>query len=259
VAIKLLENFPSRPANALAGVVLLATASLCSAFPGDSLYASAGRYLTASDGTKLNFYCRGKGSPTVVFESGDGDWSPSWATVQPEVSQWTRACSYDRSGSGFSSKGPLPVSDRRSAEQLRSALRNGDIRGPYILVGHASGGNIARTFADLYNSDVAGMVLIDPAERDVETTHDLDDSWRGIDERNQGYLAFCRDAVVAHKPFPVTPPAEHPGWTCLSYSYRGVPDARFSTELNNALVEIMSTKSDMWEALLQRWATDLGH
>jgi pimeloyl-ACP methyl ester carboxylesterase len=235
---------------ALSGGALLLQAPACNAFEGDALYAKPGRFLTADDGAKLNFYCMGKGSPTVVFESGEGDWSPSWATLQPAVSGWTRACSYDRAGAGFSGPGPLPSNDKRFAEELHSALRNGGVKAPYILVGHASGGDIVRVFADLYLTEVAGMVLIDPAERDVETTYDLDDAWRGIDERNRGHLTFCRDAVAAGKPSPFTPPPDHPGWTCLGYSFRGVPDPRFSPTLNDALVTIMSTKVAMYEALL---------
>lgn len=235
---------------ALCGGALLLHAPACNAFDGDTLYAKPGRVFTADDGAKLNFYCMGKGSPTVVFESGEGDWSPSWATLQPAVSEWTRTCSYDRAGAGFSGPGPLPSNEKRFAEELHSALRNGGVGAPYILVGHASGGDIVRVFADLYMPEVAGMVLIDPAERDVETTHDLDDIWRGIDERNRGHLTFCRDAVAAGEASPFTPPADHPGWTCLGYSFRGVPDPRFSPALNDALVRIMSTKVAMYEALL---------
>lgn len=231
------------------GGTLLLQAPACNAFEGDTLYAKPGQFFTADDGAKLNFYCMGRGSPTVVFESGEGDWSPSWVTVQPAVSGWTRTCSYDRAGAGFSGPGPLPSNDKCFAAELYSALRNGGVGAPYILVGHASGGDIVRVFADLYMSDVAGMVLIDPAERDVETTHDLDDIWRGIDERNRGRLTFCRDAV-AGKSSPFTPPPDHPGWTCLGYSFRGVSDPRFSPTLNDALVRIMSTKVAMYEALL---------
>ena len=232
------------------GLIVLFQVSACDAFEGDTLYAKPGQLFTADDGAKLNFYCVGKGSPTVVFESGEGDWSPSWATLQPAVSEWTRACSYDRAGAGFSGPGPLPSNGKRFAEELHSALHNGGVGAPYILVGHASGGDIVRVFADLYMSEVAGMVLIDPAERDVETTHDLDDLWRGIDERNRGHLTFCRDAVAAGKSNPFVPPPDHPGWTCLGYSFRGIPDPRFSPTLNDALVTIMSTKVEMYEALL---------
>lgn len=237
-------------AGALGAALLLMAASPSKAFEGDALYAKPGRFFTASDGAKLNFYCIGNGSPTVVFDAGEGDWSPSWATVQPEVSQWTRTCNYDRAGAGFSTLGPLPTNSKRFAEELHSALRSGGIRGPYILVGHAYGGNNLRLFADLYLSEVAGMVLVDPDERDVETTHDLDDIWRGIDARNGGHLAFCRDAIATGKAFPLTPPPDHPGWACLNYSFRGIPDPSFSPELNASLQKIMTTKVAMYEALL---------
>jgi len=229
---------------------LLALTTASHAFEGDALYATPGQFFKASDGTSLNFYCMGKGSPTVVFDAGEGDWSPAWATVQPEVSKWTRSCSYDRSGAGFSELGPLPTNVERFAEELHSALHNGGIAGPYVLVGHAYGGDVMRAFADRYLRDVAGMVLVDPEERDVEQTHALDEIWRGIDERNLGQMTFCRDAVAAGKQFPLMPPADHPGWTCLGYSFRGVPDSRFSPELNASLVHIMSTKVAMYEALL---------
>ena len=111
-------------------------------FPATLLYAEPGRIFTASDGTKLNFYCMGSGTPTVVFEAGEGDWSPCLGKRAAGRAQWTRTCSYDRSGQGFSGLGPLPTNDRRSAEELHSALRDGGVRGPYILVGHATGGDI---------------------------------------------------------------------------------------------------------------------
>jgi hypothetical protein len=52
-------------------VLLLAAANLSNAFEGNALYAKPGRFFTADDGAKLNFYCKGKGSPTVVFDSGE--------------------------------------------------------------------------------------------------------------------------------------------------------------------------------------------
>ncbi len=233
-----------------AAALLLGAAGASRAFDGDNIYARPGQAFTAADGAKLNFYCKGHGSPTVLLEAGEGDWSPAWASVQPAVSQWTRTCAYDRAAAGFSGPGPLPTNEKRFADELYSALRNGGVEGPYILVGHATGGDIMRVFAEKHLPDVAGMVLIDPAERDVETTHDLDDLWQGIDERNLGVLTFCRDAVAAGKKFPLTPPPDHPGWTCLSYPFRGLPEPRFSQELNDAAVRIMSTRVDLYDALI---------
>ena len=67
------------------------------AIPEDAVYANPGK-LVSANGTRLNLYCMGSGSPTVVFESGWEDWAPAWAIVQPRIAKWTRACSYDRAG-----------------------------------------------------------------------------------------------------------------------------------------------------------------
>src|SRR5438105_13045061 len=102
--------------------------------PVDIVYARPGRLVDAG-GFRLNLYCMGSGSPTVVFDSGWEDWAPAWSKVQPEIAKFTRACSYDRAGVGFSDAGPMPRTSVRIAEELHSALHNAGIPGPYILVG----------------------------------------------------------------------------------------------------------------------------
>ena len=42
-------------------------------------------------GRKLNLFCMGKGSPTVIFDSGLSDWSIIWALVQPGIAAHTWA------------------------------------------------------------------------------------------------------------------------------------------------------------------------
>src|SRR5919109_1978008 len=91
--------------------------------------------LVPANGTRLNLYCMGSGSPAVVFDSGWEDWAPVWTIVQPKVAKWTRACSYDRAGAGFSDPGPMPRSSVRIAEELHTAFHRAGIAGPYILVG----------------------------------------------------------------------------------------------------------------------------
>src|SRR5438105_10589619 len=135
--------------------------------PADILYTKSGK-LVSVNGFRLNLYCMGSGSPTVVFDSGWEDWAPAWSKVQPEVAKFTRACSYDRAGAGFSEPGAMPRTSVRIAGELRTALHNAGITGPYILVGHAFGGDNVRTFADLYMREVAGLVMIDADSTDVE-------------------------------------------------------------------------------------------
>src|SRR5216683_3022062 len=79
--------------------------------PADIVYAQPGQLVDAG-GFRLNLYCMGSGSPTVVFDSGWGDWAPAWSKVQPEIAKWTRACSYDRAGTGFSDPGPMKRTSR---------------------------------------------------------------------------------------------------------------------------------------------------
>src|SRR5262249_53728955 len=68
-------------------------------------------------GYRLHINCIGSGSPTVVIESGWGDWSPAWSSwVQPAAATTTRVCTYDRAGYGFSEPGPLPRTADRFAQ-----------------------------------------------------------------------------------------------------------------------------------------------
>src|SRR6201998_647023 len=165
--------------------------------PADLVYGRPGQ-LVSVDGFRLNLYCMGNGSPTVVFDSGWGDWAPAWSKVQPEIAKWTRVCSYDRAGTGFSDPGPLPRTSVPNAEELRTALHHAGIDGPYILVGSAFGGDNVRTFADLYMDEVAGLVLVDADPDDLEPEAMREEAHRG----HAGIpsdLRDCRNAIAEHK------------------------------------------------------------
>jgi pimeloyl-ACP methyl ester carboxylesterase len=128
-------------------------------------YTYAQRLVDIGDGRKLNLYCIGNGSPTVIFDSGldVGSGTLSWNRVQPAVARFTRACSYDRAGYGFSDPGPLPRTSNAVVSDLRALLDRAGIEPPYILVGHSIAGLYEPLFADRYPSDVVGMVLVDPS------------------------------------------------------------------------------------------------
>ena len=112
---------------------------------------------------RLHLRCDGEGTPTVVFDAALGASSLSWSLVHPAVARVTRACVYDRAGFGWSDAGPLPRTAGRIADELRELLRRADVPGPYVLVGHSFGGLVMRLFAARYATDVAGLVLIEPA------------------------------------------------------------------------------------------------
>ena len=143
----------------------------------------------------MNLYCTGNGSPTVVFESGWEDWAPAWATVQPRIAQWTRACSYDRAGAGFSDPGPMPRTSVRIADELHTALHNAGVAGPYVLVGHAFGGDCVRTFAERYLPEVAGLVLVEADAQDLEP-----EQMREEDRRGEAKVIQPCGSVVTRSP-----------------------------------------------------------
>jgi pimeloyl-ACP methyl ester carboxylesterase len=208
-----------------------------SAAPADIVYGRPGQ-LVAVNGFRLNLYCMGSGSPTVVFDSGWGDWAPAWSKVQPEIAKWTRACSYDRAGAGFSDPGPMPRSSVHIAEELRTALHHASIGGPYILVGSAFGGDNTRTFADLYMDEVAGLVLVDADSDDLEPEAMREQAHRGH-AAIPSDLRDCRDAIAKHG-------AQQ---TCAQqFFFRGLPEAEWSPELNAKVLEIAETKVAMYDA-----------
>ncbi len=112
-------------------------------------------------GYRLHINCTGTGSPTVVIDAGLGDWSTGWGFVQPEVAKTTRVCTYDRAGWAWSETGPLPRDAAQFARELHTLLKNANIPGPYLMVGHSLGGLTVRVFVHDYASEVVGVVLID--------------------------------------------------------------------------------------------------
>lgn len=115
-------------------------------------------------GRKLNLFCMGSGEQTVLFDSGGSDWSVIWALVQPEVAKRSRACSYDRAGLGYSDPATGPRSPAAIVEDLKQLIDAAKLKTPLILVGHSLGGFNMKLYGALHPDDVAGIVLIDPAE-----------------------------------------------------------------------------------------------
>jgi pimeloyl-ACP methyl ester carboxylesterase len=151
---------------AAAAVALLALAAVAAgaAFgaltPGD-LYARPGRLVRLPDHRQMNFRCLGHGSPTVLLEAGFGAGSNAWGAVAPRIAGVTQVCAYDRAGYGFSDAGPMPRDGAGIARDLDAGLKAAHIAGPYVVVGHSSGGLYARLFAARRIRDIVGLVFVD--------------------------------------------------------------------------------------------------
>lgn len=136
-----------------------AKAELAAKYPPPGKLVDVGGY-------RLHINCQGEGSPTVVMESGNGDFSLSWERVQREVARFTRVCTYDRTGLGWSDRSPQPRTAHNLVEGLHTLLARSGMEPPYVLVGHSLGGPLMRLYAHEHPDQVAGMVLVDSAHEE---------------------------------------------------------------------------------------------
>jgi pimeloyl-ACP methyl ester carboxylesterase len=86
-----------------------------------------------------------------------------------EIAQFTRVCSYDRAGVGWSEPGPIPGDAQHAVDELHSLLANSGEPGPFVIVGHSNGELRAALYAHTYPQEVAGVVLVDPTPRATDT------------------------------------------------------------------------------------------
>jgi len=120
-------------------------------------------------GVSLHIHCVGEGTPVVVLEAGLGNDATTWRETQPEIARFTRACAYNRAGTGYSGPAAKPHTSRQIGRELHALLSGAHIAGPYVLVGHSFGGLNVRMFASEHPNDVAGMVLVDASSEDQDT------------------------------------------------------------------------------------------
>ena len=117
-------------------------------------------------GYRLHLWCTGNGAPAVILDTGLGGSSAGWGFVQPDVARFTRVCSYDRAGMGYSDPGPSPRTARRIASELAELLTRSGITGPVVLVGASIAGFNVRVFASDHPERTAGLVLVDASHED---------------------------------------------------------------------------------------------
>ena len=172
-------------------ILLLASALVSppafSANPGDE-FAVPHRRVDIG-GRKLNLYCSGTGSPTVVFESPSGGAGWHWWAVQAKVAAKTRACVYDRAGFGFSDPSPRAADAQNAVDDLHALLKAAAVAPPYVLVGNSFGGASVELYTWHYPAEVSGLVLVEPMHEDENVRPDAL-THGGITESEAQIIAF---------------------------------------------------------------------
>jgi pimeloyl-ACP methyl ester carboxylesterase len=142
-----------------------AKAALVAQYPPPGQMVDVGGY-------RMHLHCqgdkRGAGSPTVILDAGNAEFSLTWALVQPKVAEFARVCAYDRAGLGWSERSPNPRTAPYIVEELHSLLAHAGVEPLFVLVGHSMGGVFARLYAHTYPDQVAGMVLVDAGHGEEE-------------------------------------------------------------------------------------------
>src|SRR5919201_1000977 len=136
---------------AVCGVIALAAIAgstyQCLATRKDLTTTPPPGHLVDIGGYRLHLWCAGAGTPAVILDTGLGGSSADWGYVQADVARFTRVCSYDRAGMGYSDPGPSPRTARRIATELAELLARSGISGPVVLVGASIAGFEVRVLA----------------------------------------------------------------------------------------------------------------
>lgn len=172
------------------------------------------------DQNVFTMLCGGEGSPTVVLDTGLGDDLTTWSTIFDELASLTSTFCYNRLKIRKSGSTNPSFSHRTSEQMVRelhALLKEGDIRPPYLLLGHSLGGLNMQLFASRYSHEVAALVLLDPGTSNIiPITEELLGSnlaqyiWqRGFEQRPEGmrfsdYLESCLQVAQA-LPLPPIP------------------------------------------------------
>lgn len=171
------------------GLVTAKTSALClAAILGTVILASGQSKLGAAPGTMievgghtLHINCSGphEAKPVVIFEAGGGAFSKDWTLVQSLLARQVGSCAYDRAGLGWSGPGPAPRTLKQEVFELHTLLKVAQISGPLVLVGQSIGALNVRLYTMEYGNEVAGIVLVDPAD---EKQHGVQCDRRSLDQ-----------------------------------------------------------------------------
>jgi len=142
-----------------------------------------------------------------VLSLGDGN-APGYLQLaniwmnktQPEIANRTRVCAFDRASYGFSDPASKPEIMADVVSDLHAALQAADVPGPYVLVGHSSGGFEARVFAQKWPGEVAGMVLLDTSYAGQVLDQTNMPSFKGLGFEGEGPAALKCALLAAHGP-----------------------------------------------------------
>jgi pimeloyl-ACP methyl ester carboxylesterase len=115
------------------------------------------------DGKNMQAYVTGKGEKTIVLLSGLGTASPiaDFMPLAESLSKDYKVVILETFGYGFSSTTKKERSNENIVNEIRTALKELEISGPYILMPHSISGIYSMYYAKKYPSEVEAIIGID--------------------------------------------------------------------------------------------------
>lgn len=121
-----------------------------------------GKLVEVFDGT-MHLYGMGRGNKTIVLLPGMGVALPSadFGPLMRKLSQKHQVVSLEYFGVGFSSETSRARKCKSYVEEIREALRQGEIKPPYLLMAHSISSLYSEYYAAQYPEEVEGIISLD--------------------------------------------------------------------------------------------------
>lgn len=115
------------------------------------------------DGKKMHVYSEGEGDKTILLMPGLGSIAPSidFKPLIEELKSDFRVVVVEPFGYGFSDETTKERSAENIIDETRTALKEANIDGPYILMPHSISGIYAQYYAAVYPKEVEAIIMLD--------------------------------------------------------------------------------------------------
>ncbi len=146
--------------------VLLATAVVAVFYLRMPPPTSSDTRYAMAEGRQIAYRVLGSGRPVLVMTAGLGDGMATFQYVAAELARHGTVILYDRAGYGASGSADTPRDAIAASRELQAVLAQSGVKGPYVLLGHSTGGLYAEYFAAIHPNEIAGLILEDARSAD---------------------------------------------------------------------------------------------
>ncbi|MCR8842325.1 alpha/beta hydrolase [Paenibacillus sp. SC116] len=112
------------------------------------------------DGKNMHVYSKGQGEHTIVLLPGLGTTAPAldFEPFMNEMAKNNKVVVVEPFGYGWSDQTSKERTVENMVEEIRTALKNANIEGPYILMPHSVSGIYSMYYANQYPNEVAAII-----------------------------------------------------------------------------------------------------